>query len=302
MMRNTWKLLIVAAMVLSGCGKGKDSKTDTKAGGGADKAVANATYTIKFKKYPDVGKSVTERSTEKTTGTVKVSDDKGKVLSDEKQDQTRERVLTLTVLEGGDQRPKKYKETYEKAIDTAAGKAMPLSYQGKTLLYELKGDKYEVTAEGGGVSPNDLRILASKANNAEMDDVLAPKKPVKIGESWTIDIKDVVNAFGRNDKGESALEEDKSKVEAKLVKVTDNKIGTIEVKMTLVSKPNAFVPGMTMEGTSTLETAIDGSSVAGKVSSNGTTTGKGDVTQAGMKSHMDINLKMTEEKERSAEK
>jgi hypothetical protein len=287
-MRSTWKLLCVAALVLAA--SAPSEKPATAADGPA--------YELKVKRFPAVGKSLTEKSTDKGNGTVKVLDDNGKVLKEEAQDETKERVFTLTTVEGGDKKPKKYKVAYEKATDTKGNNATPLSYQCKTQIYELKDDKYEITVDGGGeLAAKDLKVLSEKANKPDDTEVFLPKKAVKVGDSWSVDLKELAKTLGKGPE----LDEDKSKGTVKLVKVTEKnnaKIGVLEIKMTLVSKAAPMFPAMTIDVDGTLETAIDGSSTAGKMTSTGKISAKGPIGKVSL----DLNIKHAEETERTAEK
>jgi len=299
-MRNTWKLFVVGALILAGC---KSDKKDTGTSGGGNKPGGDDTaYTIKIKQYPGAGKTVVTKNTEKTTGSIKV-EVAGKENA-KNQDEVKEEVTTMTVLEAGDKRPKKYKETYEKAVTKSDGKETPKSYQGQTVVYELKGDKYELTVEGGGnVSPLDLKALENQANKPDVDQLIAPKKAVKVGESWTIGLVELGKTLSKGEDDDD-LDTAKSKAEAKLVNVQDRggkKFGTIEVKMHLVSKGKKGPPfNLDLEGT--LETPIDGSSTEAKMSMKGKMAAKSEMEQGGMKVKFEIDMNMTQVKERSAEK
>ena len=287
-MRLTWKLLTVAALVLAGAAPTEKRAT----------AADEPSYELKIKRFPAVGKSVTEKSTEKSSGTVKVLDDNGKVLKEIPQDEIKERTFTVTTVEAGDKKPKKYKVAFEKATDTRGDTSTPLSYQGKTLIYELKDGNYEIAVEGDGeVAPKELKTLTEKANEPDDADIFLAKKPVRVGDSWAVDLKELAKMLGKGPE----LDEDKSKGTVKLVKVADknnSKVGLLEIKVKMVSKASLQAPSMTIDVEGTLETAIDGSSTAEKLSLTGNASGKGPSGKA----ILEIKLKHAGETQRTAEK
>jgi hypothetical protein len=301
-MRTAWKLLTIAAMILTGCGK-EDKKPSSPAGGTPAAPSAPATYTIKLKRFPDVGKSVVITGTEKITGTVKVTDSTGKVLNEgkEKADEVSEKKYTQTILEGDGARPRKYKEEYEKAIAHSA----PRPLQGRTVVYELKGDKYEVTVEGEpALDAKDLKELTDKANKPDLNAAVTPKNPVKTGETWPIDVQVLAKALGEGQDLDAA----QSKADAKLVRVYDKdgkRFGVIELHLKAAFKSMqgmAFDPPLVIEMQGTLDTAIDGSGTAGKMTMNGKINGKGQAGKAPMTVTVEMANNMVAEQERSAEK
>jgi hypothetical protein len=72
--------------------------------------------------------------------------------------------------------------------------------------------------------------------------------------------------------------------------------------MNVVSKATPMTPPVTVDMTATLDTAIDGSSTAGKMTTSGTIAGKGEVENMGMKFTMEMNFSGEDSQERSAEK
>jgi hypothetical protein len=272
-------------------------------------ALAPETYTIKFKHYPSVGKIVTVKDTSKESGTVKVSDADGKVISDEKVDSGKEEVYTQKVLEKGDKKPKKFSQTYQKAILIKKGREMPRSYQGCTIIYDLKDNKYELTVEGDKpVTKEDMADLKKQANDQdskEMDEILLPGKAVKVGDTWKLDVKKLGKSFGSG----ADLDAGKSKGEAKLIKVySKNKkqYGVIELDMKLAIKglPGnlKFDPPATTDMKMTLDVCIDGSDSDGTLKMAGKLKGKGTIEQMGMKFTMDFAIDNSGLKEQSPEK
>jgi hypothetical protein len=266
------------------------------------------TYTIKLKHGPEVGKSVTVTDTDTKTQSNKVSDSDGKVIDDgKKHTEKQDEVYTETVLARGDKDATKYKRTYEKATRTHDGKTEERSYQGRTVLFEKKGDKFTVTAEGDKpLSKEDLDDLTRKANDADTsrDEIFLPGKPVKVGDTWTVKGEDLVKTLGKG----GNLDPKNSSAEGKLVKVykkDNHQFGVIE--MTLKLAP-AATPGIKYEKTPvvemkiTLDTAIDGSTASGVMSMTGSMAAKGTAEAAGKTFTVDTSIEMSGKQDRSAEK
>jgi hypothetical protein len=84
--------------------------------------------------------------------------------------------------------------TFSKAETTSEGKAVPLGFQGKTVRATKAKDEETryAYAEGGALADGDLAAL-KKVFDDKGDDsaskALAPGKPVKVGESWSPEIR-----------------------------------------------------------------------------------------------------------------
>jgi hypothetical protein len=273
---------------------------------------ADDTYTIKLKHAPDAGKSVVITDTSTQTSTANVSDADGKPLvKDEKHVQKQDEKYTETVLEKGDKRPAKYKRAYEKATRTLDGKATSRSYDGRTVVFELKDGKYAVTAEGDkALDPKDVEDLSKRANEdeADKDELFLPPKPVKVGDTWKIDGKRLAKAFDK----QGDLDREKSSGDAKLTKAytKDGKqFGVVVITLKLTSKPTKLPPGITkfeeapvIELTMTLDAVIDGSSTAGSLTMSGKVKSKFSGEQMGVKFTADTVADVTGKQERSLEK
>jgi hypothetical protein len=296
-MKLIWKLLVVSALVAAGT-----VPVDPTA-----RAADDAPYTIKLKHDPDVGKTVVIKKTDKQNGAFKVVDPDGKVLVDQKSNDVKEEKYSEAVLEKGDPDPKKLKRTYEKAVVTKGDKEAEQPFQGRTIIYELKDKKYEMTAEGKpALTEKDLSPIEKKPGR-EFENLVAPKDPVKVGGTWKIDIKEVAKALDKAFPAD-ALDLAKSKAEGKLLKVYDKdgkKFGVLEIKITLAVKEAdkiKFDPPLMFEIQGTLDTAIDGSSTAGKMVMTAKIKGKGVLENNGMKFSVDMDMTFGGDEERSAEK
>ena len=268
-------------------------------------------YTIKIKEKPDVGMSIVTKDVDKQTGVIKVLDAQGQLLNENKVNKAKEEIYTEVILEKGDKHPKKYKQTYEKAIETEDGKTTARSYQGRTLLYELKDGKYQLGVVGKPpLDEKDVTQLLEKANeelekNVDLDKLFLPGKPVKVGDTWTLDNKMLVEAF--NDK-KLTLDAAKSKGTGKLVKAyqKDGKqwgVLQIDLKLALqtIEGLKLDTPAE-MDLQASLDVAIDGSSTAGVMTMTGKMTLKSQFEQAGMKFRIEGSVELSGKKEASAEK
>lgn len=291
-MRNLWKILPVALLILA-----ITHSEDRPVLGAAD-----TTYIIKSKAYPDAGKSITVTQMKKQGGTVKVTDADGKT-KETKSDITDEEIFTRTVLDKGDRKPKKFKQVFDKATYKPGESAISKPHEGFTILYELKDGKYEAAVDGEKELSSDyLAALALRVNTPQAEELFLPKKPVKVGESWSIDLKEVGKSFA----GEAKLDESKSKAEGKLVSVSEKggkTSGVIELKLYLVMTSygkDKVDPPMIADFRGTLDGVIDGSGTASKLSLTGKIKGKIERTEP--KSTLEIDSTLTSEEERSAEK
>jgi hypothetical protein len=270
-------------------------------------APAAETYTIKVKQFAEPGKSVTIKDALTSSNSLKSVDADGKVVEEKKFDTTvHEQVYTEKVLERGDKRPKKFKQTYEKAVivNKDRDKVTELSFQGRTIIYTLKDDKYEVSVEGDKpVSKSDLASLKRQANCPDMDSILLPKQAVKVKGPWKLDVAKVAKSFGVV----SGYDLEKSKAEAQLVKAykkNGKQYGVIELNLLLVSKPDAKKPNAsgTTDFKVTLDTSIDGSESARTLTITFKMKGTENVDRNGKKLTQEMSFDMSYKMERSSEK
>jgi hypothetical protein len=254
------------------------------------------TYTIKLKADPDAGNSIFIREAEKNSGTIKVFDAADNLLKEDRPGPM-EKAYTLTILErGAGSEMQKYLRAYDKATETKGDKTKVFSYQGRTVVFERKKDKYWVGVVGQPpLDPADLEKLIQKANDRgpDMDKVMAPPAPVAVGDSWKPDLKLWAEQSKQFD-----FELKDSKAEVKLLKVYTkgkSRFGILEFSMNLAVK--GFGPGMPpfdrpipMEMRGTLDAAIDGSSPAGTL--NLTIEMKGKAVLQGKDAKVKIEIDM----------
>jgi len=170
-------------------------------------------------------------------------------------------------------RATKLKRTYKTAEVVKDNKPVDLGLEGKTVLIEKKGDKYEFTVDGNEVSAAAAELLTKEFAKEKhlTDDVLFPKGPVKVGETWKIDATKVAKELGE---GGMVIDADKSSATGKLIKAYDkggSKFGVLELTMdvvvTALKGGDQEIPlkqGGKLTITLNADACIDGSQDAGK--------------------------------------
>lgn len=106
------------------------------------------------------------------------------------------------------------KWTFSKATQVKEGQNVALGFQGKTVLVKhAKGKPREFSYEGGTpIAEQDLAPLKKafmggdeKGGEPSGADMFAPKKPVKVGESWSLDLKAVAKGMFDADMADAVL-------------------------------------------------------------------------------------------------
>jgi hypothetical protein len=290
-------LLALVASILASYGASSEAKSSPAPG--------NA-YTIKIKAVADVGKPFRRKISVRTTGTRKLS--LGERTKEEKRDDTWEEEYTETILEKGTGRPTKFQRTYTRAVVRKGDKEQARSYQGRTVVFDVKGNKYRPEVEGKpALSPADLAALAAKLPDPKkpvLAKIIGPPSAVKVNEPWALDPKLLAGAFA--ERGE--LDAGKSRGSARLVKVYERggkQFGVIEFELDMAVKAMkqlTFDSPARFAVKGSLDTVIDGSSTAGVFHTTATLTGKGLLRRSDGKLMVEINLEIKDRRERSEEK
>jgi hypothetical protein len=222
--------------------------------------------------YPEAGQrvktTIDERANQMTGFTVagtpqSMEDVKGKAL-----------VYTDEVIENpkNEARATKLKRTFEKALITTNGKTSALGVEGKTILIEKVGDKYKFTVDGKPLPADSEKLLNDEFNKGDQKDprqVMLPQKPVKPGDTWKVDVADLMKMMGPEG---PQLDKDKTTASGKLVKTyqQDGKqFGvlefTVDAPITGLGPKGGFVvKDGKMIVTMTADGCIDGTSPSGK--------------------------------------
>jgi hypothetical protein len=137
-----------------------------------------------------------------------------------KRDEKVERSSKLTVyvsetlaVKDGEKKAVKIRRVYEKVEEVKDGKTTKLPLDGKTVVIEKKGDKYTFTYDDGkSVDGKPLETLDKEFNKPDEDDEIEnfiPRRPLKVGETWTMDKEKLVRAMTKE---KDPFEIDKKKV------------------------------------------------------------------------------------------
>jgi len=251
-------------------------------------APADETHTIKVKKPAkgDVFKvEEQEESENKTVVTIA-----GKEVPNQPGmgKEGKSEIYVETILEKPEKaaRPTSLKRKYEKARFTKDGKEGTRGYEGKTVLVEKKGDKFQFHFEDGKeLSGADAEVLDKEFNkkdgpsNEELENLMLPDKPVKVGETWKIDAAKFFKDFPK----ESGLGGKGSKASGKLLEVYEKggrKFGKMDIefespitklgddpkvkfniaegaKLKMIFHVDACIDGASSDATMKMETSMD---------------------------------------------
>jgi hypothetical protein len=182
-------------------------------------ARADESYTIKVKVYPASGRTVTFHDVTKSSGSMKIFDEKDKLVVETKPEGNETRLRTTILEVDKDGKATKYLKTYETATETEGGEKKTFSYQGRTVLLERKDEKFRLGVAGDPpLDPADEKKLIDLANSKSESTAilqnLSPGKPVKVGDSWDLPAKPIADAME-----EAVIDLKKTKVRCKLAKV-----------------------------------------------------------------------------------
>lgn len=132
---------------------------------------------------------------------------------------------------------------YEKAQIDDGKEKKTLSFQGKKILVERKETGFEFQFEGGdeieGEAAEYLKIEFNQNDDlVEPDRLLRPKKPVKVGETWDLEIAAIAKNYARTTP--VPLDQAKARGQGKLTKIypkDGRNWGVIEVEIVIPLKP-----------------------------------------------------------------
>jgi hypothetical protein len=222
------------------------------------------TYTIKLKEHPGKGQvtKVTEKFREVTK--FKVTGEDGKVVEEGEKVKGREQAFTEKILAVGEKAPSKVERTYGKASETFDRKTFTAPHQGRTITFTFAEGKARAVPAGDPPLPEKLlTVLAGQAGEqlSRRKEALVPKKPVKVGESWTVSGKQAASFIGV-----PASQADRVKGKGKLLKAYKKggkQWGTLELtfQVPIPSKDRTVMATTTL----TVDTAIDASSTDARV-------------------------------------
>jgi hypothetical protein len=202
-------------------------------------------YTIKVKK--GAKGSVTQVDKEDTEeAKVKIEGPDGKVLKDDTTKTVTKQAYKETVLEkpDPDKKATRLEREYTTAVQTAGDKEQTAPYQGKKVVIEKKDGKYHFLVDDKELTGKDVALLNKSFNGGGADDseqlekLIFPQKPVKVGETWKIDAEALAKNF---QKGAGQLPIDAAKVSAtgkllKAYKKDGKQFGVLDIHIELPLK------------------------------------------------------------------
>lgn len=101
-------------------------------------------HSIKFKIDTDVGKRITYRSFDISTGSMKFFRADGKLVSEHKNERSETSYRTTVFERDKDGTATKFVRAYDKALKKESGNTKTLSYRGRTLLFEKRDGKFRI--------------------------------------------------------------------------------------------------------------------------------------------------------------
>jgi hypothetical protein len=166
---------------------------------------AQQSYTLKFKE-PGEGERYEQKSSESKSTNVQGVDAKGKEVFVQNVNQGMQTIFNATVLKrASDQEPPNLeKRMYEKAFQYKDKDLRAMSYEGKTVLVEKRGGGFHINQEGGGPLTDDDAVRLAEGFNksgskrSNPADLL-PKYPLKVDESWDLDVQVLAKAFNTDE-------------------------------------------------------------------------------------------------------
>ncbi len=201
---------------------------------------AQQAYTIKIKDSVE-GDVVLVKKNDTVISKVKVVDPKGKTSADEKNTVIDNVEYLEKYVKGAAGKPGSVRHRdYSKAKITKNGKMEDSPLHGKFVIIEaLKNDKFlfaykDGEAVSGSAREMLTREFSRKGENAEIEKIVLPKDPVKVGDSWKIDMAQFVKVVSQD--GKMDLDAGKSVGKGTLVKVykkDNHQFGEMKFKLEL---------------------------------------------------------------------
>jgi hypothetical protein len=156
-------------------------------------AAAQVPVTIKLKK-DEVGDKTRQVVDEETTTTTAIDANGQKQNKVEKKTAKYVFVEEVLVKPAGAKKPTKLSRAYETAEATTDGAKKTLSFQGKTVVIDKKGTRFEFTVDGKPLPEDDAKTFAQEFGKGDGpdDEDLLPTKPVSAGMTWTPNLEKLV--------------------------------------------------------------------------------------------------------------
>src|SRR5262245_57746386 len=186
---------------------------------------ADEAYILKVARDEKGGEKYHITMTEKGNNNVVLTDAGGAVLSKQKESTDKTTVLekTIVAIKPGKSHPDKAVFKFEKVNHVIDGAATDFGLTGRTVMAEMKGNKYECRIDGGGELTeqalsyvrNDL--LHEGGEEHDFEQLILSSKPVRVGETWTCKVDEIARDIEKG-MGGMKLEVAKAKGTGKLLK------------------------------------------------------------------------------------
>jgi hypothetical protein len=241
---------------------------------------------------------VEKKSSERST--VKITDSQGNSLKNKEDSKTQTMVYRETLLQKrpGERKASKLRRHYEKASAKTGDDSRALPYEEKNVLIEKKRDHYVFQIEGGEeLTGQDAEELDREFNkqgegaSPDINKIMLPRKPVRVGESWTFPTEVLVRDLEKS----APMEFDAAgaKGSARLTRVYDRdgrRFGVIEYRFALPLKAfktgadrAPIEEGASMVLTASVDGCIDGSLNSSTAKLRMTMKGRAELSQGGAK-------------------
>jgi hypothetical protein len=160
--------------------------------------------------------------------------------------------------------PTRLQRRYEQAVTKKDGKEVTLPYEWKTVVIEKKDDKYRYSSDGTELTGENARALddefAKGPSPWDSNELLLPKKAVRVNESWTIATEPYIKEMEAQ---KLKVDAGKSTGTGKLLKVYDKdgrRFGVIEARLEFPLMNPGEENAVPLTVDVTLDLCIDGSS------------------------------------------
>jgi hypothetical protein len=231
-----------------------------------------------------------------------------KVLHDQKNSRGLRFEATQNILKVAHDRMAKVTWTFRKATRQVEGKDVAFGFEGKTITVtaDEHGNRSFTTEDGKELDGEDLEGIrqafmesnkAPEKDKPTPEELLMPKKPVKVGESWKPDVEAFAKSF-LNDADVKGVDLAASKANVTLVSAeskdgsTFGKIeGTVELHM-LQFGPLKLDKAIPLILAFTFDGCIDGKRPDGAMKLTMTMKGKGTATLPGADQSASVELDM----------